>query len=133
VSDKPRLSGILGEIEEAAGLAVALQLASERGGREVYIPQPGSLTAEHWLVQLVGMEAAQKVAQRIGGGRVELPLGPAGGSRSKVWATIRQALSEGKSAPEAARLAGVHHKTVRRHKNGYSGAAGDDDSQGRLF
>lgn len=123
------LPSVLAEIAEVAGVAAALQVAAARGGRVAYIPAPDHLVPDHWLVLAVGAAAAAAIAQRLGGGSLLIPLGPLGGNRGRVWATIRTALGEGCSAPEAARRAGVHERTVRRHRN----RGDDDDSQGKLF
>lgn len=133
MSHELMFTGILADIEEVAGAAAALQVAAAKGGSEAYIPMPENLRPGHWLVEAVGMEAAELIARRLGSGHVEIPLGPAGGHRGKVWAAIRKALADGKSAPEAARLAGVHQRTVRRHRNGHSGAEVTDPRQGDLF
>ncbi|CUW41123.1 conserved protein of unknown function (DNA binding 12-129) [Magnetospirillum sp. XM-1] len=126
-------TGILAEIAEVAGTAAALQLAHAKGGLErVYIPRPDNLAPGHWLVDLVGMEAALAIAGRLGGGHVEIPLGPSAG-RVRQWRIMRAALAAGKSGAAAARAAGLHQRTVRRHRNGHSGNDGGDDGQGRLF
>ncbi|SBW13047.1 conserved hypothetical protein [uncultured Alphaproteobacteria bacterium] len=122
------LPGVLGDIAEVAGVSAALQVAAARGGRVAYIPTPDHLPPEHWLVVAVGAEAAAAIARRLGGGALLIPLGPLGGTRGRVWATIRAAIDEGCSAPEAAARAGVHERTVRRHRN-----RRDDEDQGKLF
>lgn len=133
MSHELTFTGILADIQEAAGATAALQIAAAKGGSEVYIPLAANLRPDHWLVETVGMEAAEQIAKHLGSGHVEIPLGPAGGNRGKVWAAIRRALADGKSAPEAARLAGVHQRTVRRHRNGHSGVDASDPRQGDLF
>lgn len=126
------LSGDLAEIAEVAGNGAALALVAVKGGTRVYIPKPDSLAAGHWLVDTVGAEAARLIAERFGGNGVEVPLGP-GGSRAKAWAAMRKALADGHDTATAARLAGVHQRTVRRHKNGHSGAEVVDPRQARLI
>jgi len=126
-------TGILASIAEVAGEAAALQLAHAKGGQErVYIPQPDFLRPGHWLVDLLGMDAAVAVAKRLGGGHVEIPMGETA-RRSRRWAVMNRALDEGKSAAEAARLSGTHQRTVRRHRNGHSGAGADSPDQDKLF
>ncbi len=127
------LTGVLAEIAEVAGETAALQIAHAKGGLErVYIPTPERLAAGHWLVDLVGADKARAIAQRLGGGHIEIPMGETA-RRARKWAVMRQALDAGKSGAEAARMAGVHQRTVRRHRNGHSGAGADDEDQGRLF
>jgi hypothetical protein len=128
------LPGILGEIAEIAGEAAAMRVAQEKGGTRAYIPAPDNLPPTHWLVQAAGAEGARAIAARFGGGPVPVPLGPTG-SRGRTWTTIRRALDEGASAAEAARLAGVDEKTVRRHRTRKTAGLGRvrDSRQGDLF
>lgn len=130
---EPAFTGVLAEIAEVAGEAAALQLAHAKGGQErVYIPKPDYLAAGHWLVDLVGMEAAVAIAARLGGGHVEITMGTTV-TRARKWAAMWSALASGKSGAVAARVAGLHQRTVRRHRNGHSGGGGDDGGQGSLF
>ena len=122
-----------GRIAEVAGDAAALQLSHAKGGLErVYIPRPDNLAPGHWLVDLVGLAAAQAIARRLGGGHVEIPMGCTV-RRARQWQVMRDALAAGQSGATAARKAGLHQRTVRRHRNGHSGGGGDDDGQGGLF
>lgn len=125
------LPGILSEIADAAGLPAALALAARAGGTEIYVPLADHLTPDHWLVALVGADAARAIARRWGGGGgILIPLGPAG-SRARIWRAIAKALDAGYSAAEAARRAGVHQRTVYRHRRGP--ATRRDGGQGSLF
>ena len=111
-----------------AGEEAAELIARDKGGNEhVYIPFPNFLGADHWLVALVGQPRAKAIAERLGGGRVTIPCGETAraAQRAKV---IADATKEGKSAAEAARLAGCHMRTVRRHRN-----PGSSGNQGSLF
>jgi len=129
------LPGILGEIEEVAGLAVALQIAAAKGGATAYFPSVERLTEDHWLIGAVGWEAAETLCRHFGGRanpQLKIPLGPAG-SRGKLWAAIRKGLAQGKSAAEIARALGVDEKTVRRHRTGKSGKGRPADSRQGSF
>ena len=64
------------------------------------------------------MEAAHAIVQALGGGEVEVPLGPFAGNRAAVWAAIERGLDAGLSVEQAARQVGVTARTVRRHKSG---------------
>ncbi|HYH17519.1 MAG TPA: hypothetical protein VD995_02775 [Azospirillum sp.] len=129
------LPGVLGEIAEIAGAPAALAVAREMGGRRAYFPAKPK--ADHWLVRAVGAETAAAIcAHLVAGGtglEIPVPLGPTG-SRAQVWSTIQRALSAGETSGRAAQLAGVDERTIRRHRNGHSGArrSGDPD-QGELF
>ena len=113
-----QLTGVLGEFEEIAGFAAAVKIAAVKGGSVAYTPQPRNLKPEHWLCAAIGMDDAVKIAKQFGGNEIEIPLGPFGGNRGRVWRIIRQAIKDGHSAAKAARLAGVTIRTVRRHKSG---------------
>lgn len=126
------LPGVLAEIAEIAGEAAALAVAGAKGGRRAYIPAAGNLTRDHWLVEAVGLDAARKIAMRLGGGEVPIPLGPAG-SRARIWHIIREGIEAGLTAPEIAARVGVDEKTVRRHRNGHSGVRRTDPRQRDLF
>lgn len=128
-----QLTGVLGEFEEIAGFAAAVKIAAVKGGSVAYIPQPRNLKPEHWLCAAVGMDDAVKIAKQFGGNEIEIPLGPFGGNRGRVWRIIRQALKDGHSAAKAARLAGVTIRTVRRHKSGETAGNKSITEQGELF
>lgn len=128
-----QLTGVLGEFEEIAGFAAAVKIAAVKGGSVAYIPQPRNLKSEHWLCAAVGMDDAVKIAKRFGGNEIEIPLGPFGGNRGRVWRIIRQAIKDGHSAAKAARLAGVTIRTVRRHKSGETAGNKSIAGQGELF
>lgn len=93
------LPGVLAEIAEVAGDDAAMAIAQARGGTQIYIPPVPA--DDHWLCQLVGVEAARVIADHftcgILGRRLELPLGPAGhgaSMRAKVDAMLRAGASE---------------------------------------
>ena len=117
------LPGVLAEIAEIAGGAAALQVADAKGGLEkVHIPMPDNLRDGHWLVEAVGMNHAQAIARRLGGGKVDSPFGPFAGQRKRTHAAIRQAIEGGSSPAEIARATGVHQRTARRHRTGKADA-----------
>lgn len=128
-----QLTGVLGEFEEIAGFAAAVKIAAVKGGSVAYIPQPRNLKPEHWLCAAIGMDDAVKIAKQFGGNEIEIPLGPFGGNRGRIWRIIRQALKDGHSAAKAARLAGVTIRTVRRHKSGETAGNKSVTEQGELF
>jgi hypothetical protein len=128
----PELPNVLAEIAEVAGVTAALQLSRARAGNTVYIPLPESLTPDHWLVGIVGMEAATAIATRFSSDQISIPLA-GNGARGSVWRALRAAISEGRKTGEAARLVGVSDRTIRRHRNGHSGQVVTDLRQGKLF
>ncbi|MBB4302333.1 Mor family transcriptional regulator [Rhodobium orientis] len=122
------LPALLAEFAEEIGLEGALKIAEARGGQQVYLPS--SVSDDHWLSELVGRPAAEKLCRRYcarGGINLVIPLGPAG-HRSKARRRLFKALAEGKSVSETVRASGVHERTVYRAK-----ARLKDDTQGDLF
>lgn len=124
------LPGILAQIAELVGEEAAHLVALANGGRRIYIPKPDNLKPGHWLVDTVGMDKARKIADAIGGGHIDLPLGRAG-SRSRTWQAIAAATNEGRSIAATARLTGVDDATVSRHRAKLRTRR--DDKQGSLF
>lgn len=128
------LPGILGSIADIAGPEVALSIAQSHGGTRVTIPPRAE--EGHWLTELLGRELADEICRGLatldaegklrGVQRDVIPLGPASVLRS-ARRRARRALEEGKSVREAARLAGLHERTIWRMK------AEDDSGQGSLF
>lgn len=129
------LPGLLGQIADIAGIEIAFRVADSHGGTVVSIPPRA--VAGHWLTDLVGMEQADEICRglatldaegRLKGIQKELmPLGPAGVLKNARW-RARQALNDGKSTREAARLAGLHERTIWRMKKD-----ADDEDQFDLF
>lgn len=111
------LSGVLAEIAAVAGEAAALAIADARGGTQVYIPprpRPG-----HWLCELVGEQAAQKIADRltcgVGGMRVDLPLGPCG-HQARARTRVDRMLVAERSERDIARATGYTTRGVRKRR-----------------
>lgn len=76
VSGDPALPGVLADIAEVAGRETAIKIALEWGGRWVHMPSAEYLRrrADHNLVVLLGTALAAKVAARVGGGSVYIPM-----------------------------------------------------------
>lgn len=128
------LPGILADIADIAGNDAAYDVARSHGGTRVSIPPRA--TEGHWLTELLGFETADKICQglatldpdgKLRGVQNEIiPRGPAS-ILTAARRRAQQALDEGKSAREAARIAGLHERTIWRMK------AKEDDGQGSLF
>jgi len=118
-ADYSELPGVLAEIAEIAGKMAAAKVAKAKGGSRAYFPRPERLTSEHWLVEACGEHAAA-VAERLGGGHIDVPLGPWAGCMAAIHEAIRrgidQGLAEGKTAPQIAREVGVTDRAVFKHK-----------------
>ncbi len=104
-----RLPPLLRTIAEVASLEAALKLSKERGGTRMYVPH--KLSAGHWLVELIGVDAAAAVQKLYAGDVVDIPLG-LGGSAQTARAIARHALDGGASVAQAARQAGLTERGV---------------------
>ena len=108
------LPGVLAEVARATSLKVALQLASEFGGTNVWIPKHP--TAETQLARCVGVAAAERISKVMGHGWLLVPLGPLSQCARK-HAAIARALRSGQSNSQVARDKGCHIRTVKRHRS----------------
>jgi hypothetical protein len=112
------LPPLLCEIAEVAGIPAAIALAQARGGNRVYVPTPGQLSEEHWLVRIVGREAALKICLHFSPGHhvaLELPLGPTG-SRADLWRRLARLIEEGAPSGVITRRLGISRRTLGRHR-----------------
>ena len=71
-ADEP-LPGILAEVEEIVGREKAIRLAIQLGGREMHIPHPDKLRADHPIVAVTGIRRGRKIAERFNGVSVYVP------------------------------------------------------------
>ncbi len=127
------LPGILADIADIAGNDAAYKIASAVGGTRVSIP-PRAVEG-HWLTELLGYDVADTICRglatldpegRMRGVRDEMvPRGPAA-ILKVARRRAAEALESGKSAREAARISGLHERTIWRMK-------AKDDDQGSLF
>ncbi|WP_273792395.1 helix-turn-helix domain-containing protein [Brucella anthropi] len=103
---------VLVEIAQVAGTEVAWEIVRAQGGVTVYIPSHPK--PDHWLVELVGMEAAQKICAHFCVGktgiRLTIPMGKYTNSRERLV----KALEAGMTAPQAALAAGMHERSAYR-------------------
>lgn len=128
MTDSAKLDGWLAEVAEAIGTDVALKLARECGGTEVYLsPRP---RAGSPVVKAVGFATAQRMGEIFGHGRQLVPLGPFN-TLKRRRELIARARDEGASVPQAARQAGAHMRTVYRIDKKRKGDK--DDPQGSLL
>jgi hypothetical protein len=120
------LPQVIAEIAEVAGPDAAWALASAKGGQQVFIP--ASPKDGHWLVQLVGIEAAQQICAHFSAnGRGDTILIPMA-TNARRREALAKALSEGAKVDQAAARAGVHRRTVFRHRK-----RAKSNGQGGLF
>jgi transposase-like protein len=105
------LPPLLAEIAEGAGLAAALKLGQDKANKRVYIPAVA--TADHWLTQLVGLDAAAWICQRYAGDRLLIPPTLVGQARWRRDTIIRMT-DEGGTVMEIAASIGIARSTVQR-------------------
>lgn len=114
--------GVLREIALVAGVDAARSVARAKGGTLASIPQAKNLTAEHWLSQTVGIDAARKIAKHLLSARsvgcLEIPRGPDTPyqrERRRIENVLLRAFFSTATIDEAARAAGVDRSSVKRH------------------
>jgi hypothetical protein len=128
-----KLPGVLGEVASVAGEPAAYAIAECKGGTRIYIP--AKVPAHHWLTLTVGDVAAEKIAQRLGGDRYDVPLVTSGAYRSwrrKIAKQVHDLDKEGKSSREIARTVGLTQRAIHRHRAVHRGG-NKNDPQGSLF
>ena len=126
------LPQVLADIAMIAGEEAARRVAGAVGGTRVYIPpQPGP---DHWLSQLLGPEAARKIADHftagIGGARVDIPLGDTGFIASQQ-ARIDAMIIAGRSERDIVLACRYTGRGVRKRKARLTALR--DSRQGNLF
>jgi len=107
----------LADIAREAGLPAALKLMREKGGTKVFIPKRAP--DDHWLVLLVGREAADRLGAYYASGQVFIPVGDRSSHRAYLRQR-RQAVADlvenGSSLNTVALETGMHARSVSRHK-----------------
>lgn len=104
-------TGRLAEIAEAAGVAAALQLVRELGGREIKL----SAKPDGKLARIVGAEAARQIVAALGNEKITVPMANLRGQGGRRAAAARM-LDEGASISQVAGAVDVHERTVFRVK-----------------
>lgn len=104
-----RLPGILGDIADVAGLDAALKLARARGGTAMKI----SGRAGGALAQIVGDDAATKIAELLGSIEYTIPMANLRGQKARR-AKARMMLQQGVPSSKVALAVDVHLRTIER-------------------
>jgi hypothetical protein len=104
--------GIAGDIEALIGVELTTLLLRRWGGCQVNLPSraPGSKLAE-----VVGVDAAQKIIDGIGHGKVTLPCGTMRGVKRRK-AEAMQMLRNGASLQQVALSCDLHTRTVSNYR-----------------
>jgi hypothetical protein len=97
------------ELDELIGITAALQLVDHYGGTHVYVP--AAPPADHPLVKLIGLEAAQLLARRWPSEYVKLPR-CAALMRAERDERIRTRHAAGESGPALARAFRMTERNV---------------------
>lgn len=124
-ADRAWMTPLLNKIADIAGERAAVLLAKEKPGQQIYIPE--FVTPDHWLTQLVGMDAAKALAAVYGSRKIILPVALNSDQRRRATA-IAELLDKGYSINAIVRMTGVSRTTVREHAKRKG-----DDRQGSLF
>lgn len=117
--------GLAAELVDLIGEPATLKLLAARGGTEITIPQriDGSQ-----LAGIVGHDAAMRMAEHFGAGKLVLPTGSArgaGGRRAEAMRLLRR----GHSLREVALACGLHTRTITNYRRQLR--ADDDARQAR--
>lgn len=118
------MTPLLNRIADVAGERAALILGREKACEKIYIP--ATVTEDHWLPKLIGLEPALALCKSYGGEKIEIPPAMAGDKRRRAQ-LIAEMIDKGYSTNAIARQLGVTHKTVQLHRRKV------DDGQGNLF
>lgn len=111
------LPDLMIEFAQVAGLEAAWRLFETRGGNRIYIPARAG--DGHWLVQIVGREAADRICAHFAAGdkgmEYELPLGPTG-IKAALRRRLETLIAEGASSTAITREIGITRRSVSRHR-----------------
>jgi hypothetical protein len=113
--------GIAGEIEDLIGVELTTLLLRRWGGCQINIPKR---TKNSKLAEVIGQEAAQKVINGIGHGKMTLPcasLRGIGGRRAEA----KSMLMRGASLQQVALECDLHTRTVSDYRRQIEAEAGD--------
>lgn len=124
--DRAYMTPLLNRIADVAGERAAIILGREKAGQRISIPN--TMPVDHWLAELIGIEAANAMAEKFGSQKIDIP--PAlGGDKRRRAMTIAQMIDKGYSINEIVRATGVSRSTVKEHLK----KRPRDDRQGSLF
>ncbi|MCQ4630919.1 hypothetical protein GB927_012775 [Shinella sp. CPCC 100929] len=117
-------SPLLNEIADVAGDRAALLLGREKACCRIFIPK--NLKPGHWLVELVGDEAAGKLVKRYADSYLDIP--PAlGGQMRRRRRAITDMTMQGWSIARITRALGVARSTVTDQRRKIGRPAPQDD------
>lgn len=134
-SDRAWMPPLLNRIADIAGERAAILIGTDRACRKIHIPN--TVGPGHWLAELVGLEAAQKISAEFGSQNLVIPPALKGSKRRRAQA-IAALNAQGLSLNDVAAMVGVARSTVidHRFKGRHAGqriADPSSDDQGSLF
>lgn len=113
-SDRAWMPPLLNRIADIAGERAAILIGTEKACRKIHIP--GRVGPKHWLAELVGLEAAQKIVEEFGSQNLVIPPALAGSKRQRARA-IAELTGQGLSLNDVAAMVGVARSTVIEHRS----------------
>lgn len=123
--DRAYMTPLLNRIADVAGERAAIILGREKAGLQIYIPEKA--TPDHWLTELVGIDAATAIAGVWGSKHIVVPPSMNGDKRRRA-VTIAELIEKGYSNNQIVQLTGVSRRTVIEHRRKQP-----DDRQASLF
>lgn len=101
--------GVLAEIEEIAGREAAIGVALNLGGQWVHFPTRQYVETHpgHWLPSLLGRDIGARIADRLCGNSLRIPM-------ARAW-VARCLAASGEDISEIARRLGTERSNVRRY------------------
>ena len=119
----------LRQVAEATTLAAALQLVSDFGGTEIYVPKNPKASSS--LAKSIGIVQARRLAEQYGGESILIPVAEQHRFQHKL-AKVREMLEQGMTVPQIARYFGNTMRTAYNLKRRIAGTD-DDPDQPKLF
>lgn len=118
-------TGVLADIADLCGEAVALKIQGAFGGRVMIVPVDPAKTPRAQLCALIGVDASAKIQTTLGSGRFEIPIGALSSERQLRRANARRIAELDESGASLATIARTVDVTMRTAANHRSRRRGD--------
>ena len=125
--DSSLLPPILRDIVDLVGMHPTMKLVEAYGGVRLYVPK-GELAEDHYLVRLIGREAAEKL-QAMYGGEPHFDIPKA----ERAMRAVRDARIRAQRPGTSVRALALEHRLTERQIRTICGELGEDDNQVDLF
>lgn len=125
--DASLLPPILQDFVDLVGLHATMRLVEAYGGVRLYVPK-GELAEDHYLVRLIGREAAEKL-QAMYGGEPHFDIPKA----ERAMRAVRDARIRARRADTPVRALALEHRLTERQIRTICGELEEDDDQAALF